>query len=126
MLDGRNAQLADGVQQALGRAPRDFADFARDAAAAGAWSARTRPAMNRRPKLRIVRRRRLAEEAAAVVAALERFMRDTAPTPAPSAGRTAAVGAGRRCSRATGHAAERARAAGAPPRRSADTRRPWG
>ena len=36
-LDGRNAQLADGVQQAIGREPRDFADFARSAAAAGAW-----------------------------------------------------------------------------------------
>ncbi|MGH9112176.1 MAG: NmrA family transcriptional regulator, partial [Acidimicrobiales bacterium] len=40
VLDGRNAQLADGVQRALGRPPRDFADFARDAAAAGAWNAR--------------------------------------------------------------------------------------
>ena len=38
-MDGRNAYLTDGVQQALGRAPRDFAGFARDAAAAGAWSA---------------------------------------------------------------------------------------
>lgn len=37
-LDGRNAHLADGVQRALGRAPRDFADFARTAARAGAWS----------------------------------------------------------------------------------------
>ena len=27
-----------GVQQALGRPPRDFADYARQAAAAGAWS----------------------------------------------------------------------------------------
>ena len=44
VLDGRNAYLADGVQQALGRAPRDFADFARDAAAAGAWSATTEAA----------------------------------------------------------------------------------
>ena len=39
VLDGRNAQLADGVQRALGRPPRDFADFARNAAAAGAWPA---------------------------------------------------------------------------------------
>ena len=38
VLDGRNAQLADGVQRALGRAPKDFADYARDAAAAGAWN----------------------------------------------------------------------------------------
>lgn len=38
VLDGRNAFLTDGVQRALGRAPRDFADYARSAAAAGAWS----------------------------------------------------------------------------------------
>lgn len=37
-LDGRNAHLADGVQRALGRAPRDFTDFARGASASGAWS----------------------------------------------------------------------------------------
>lgn len=36
-LDGRNAHLADGVERALGRAPRDFADFAAAAARAGAW-----------------------------------------------------------------------------------------
>ena len=36
-LDGRNAALGDGMQRALGRAPRDFADFCRAAAAAGAW-----------------------------------------------------------------------------------------
>jgi uncharacterized protein YbjT (DUF2867 family) len=40
VLDGRNAHLADGVQRALGREPKDFADFARDAAAAGAWDVR--------------------------------------------------------------------------------------
>lgn len=38
VLDGRNASLADGVQRALGRAPKDFADYARDAAASGAWA----------------------------------------------------------------------------------------
>ena len=38
VLDGRNAHLTDGVQRALGRAPRDFADYARHAAAAGAWN----------------------------------------------------------------------------------------
>jgi uncharacterized protein YbjT (DUF2867 family) len=38
VLDGRNAHVADGVQRALGRPPRDFADFARDAAAAGVWN----------------------------------------------------------------------------------------
>ena len=38
IFDGRNAYVADGVRRALGRAPRDFADFARAAAAAGVWS----------------------------------------------------------------------------------------
>ena len=37
ITDGRNEYLSDGVEQALGRAPRRFADYARDAAAAGAW-----------------------------------------------------------------------------------------
>ena len=37
VLDGRNAYLTDGVQRALGREPRDFADYARDAAATGVW-----------------------------------------------------------------------------------------
>ena len=41
------------------------------------------PVPNRRPQLRIVAPAASAEEAAAVVAALERFMRETAPTPAP-------------------------------------------
>ena len=40
VLDGRNARLADGVQRALGREPRDFSDYARDAAATGIWNAR--------------------------------------------------------------------------------------
>jgi len=39
VLDGRNEHLADGVQQALGRQPRDFAEFARKAAADGLWEA---------------------------------------------------------------------------------------
>src|SRR5919202_1235635 len=39
VLDGRNAHLADGVQRALGREPRDFADYAREAAASGVWNA---------------------------------------------------------------------------------------
>jgi len=38
VLDGRNAHLNDGVQRALGRQPRDFATYVRDAAATGAWS----------------------------------------------------------------------------------------
>ncbi|NOU96749.1 NAD(P)H-binding protein [Paenibacillus sp. LMG 31456] len=37
VLDGRNSHLTDGVQRALGREPRDFADYARDAAATGVW-----------------------------------------------------------------------------------------
>ncbi len=40
--------------------------------------------VNRRPELRIVAPSASPEEAAAVVAALERFMRDTAPAPMPS------------------------------------------
>ena len=40
VLDGRNESLADGIQQGLGRPPGSFADFARKAAAAGAWSDR--------------------------------------------------------------------------------------
>jgi len=39
VLDGRNAQLAHGVQEALGRAPRDFRDYSERAAATGVWSA---------------------------------------------------------------------------------------
>ena len=38
VLDGRNAYLTDGVQRALGRPPRDFADYAREVAATGLWS----------------------------------------------------------------------------------------
>jgi uncharacterized protein YbjT (DUF2867 family) len=37
VLDGRNAHVTDGVFRALGREPKDFADYARDAAASGAW-----------------------------------------------------------------------------------------
>ncbi|MFD8590230.1 NAD(P)H-binding protein [Streptomyces sp. NPDC059637] len=38
ILDGRNAHLVDGVQQVLGRPPRDFGEFVREAAATGVWS----------------------------------------------------------------------------------------
>jgi uncharacterized protein YbjT (DUF2867 family) len=38
VLDGRNARLADGVQRALGREPRDFREYARATAATGAWN----------------------------------------------------------------------------------------
>jgi uncharacterized protein YbjT (DUF2867 family) len=37
VLDGRNAHLSVGIQQALGREPRDFSDYARTAAATGVW-----------------------------------------------------------------------------------------
>ncbi|QNP69481.1 NmrA family transcriptional regulator [Streptomyces roseirectus] len=38
LLDGHNSySSADGVREVLGRAPRDFTEFARDAAAEGAW-----------------------------------------------------------------------------------------
>jgi hypothetical protein len=43
------------------------------------------PMPNRRPKLAIVAPSASPEEAAAVVAAVERFLRDTAPPPAPAA-----------------------------------------
>jgi uncharacterized protein YbjT (DUF2867 family) len=39
VLDGRNAKLADGVQRALGREPRDFSAYVRETAATGVWSA---------------------------------------------------------------------------------------
>jgi len=39
LLDGHNALLTDGVQRALGRKPRDFSQYVRDAARAGAWRA---------------------------------------------------------------------------------------
>jgi uncharacterized protein YbjT (DUF2867 family) len=38
VLDGRNAYLTDGVQRALGRAPRDFREYAREVAATGLWN----------------------------------------------------------------------------------------
>ena len=39
VVDGRNADTTDGVRRALGREPRDFADYAREAAASGVWHA---------------------------------------------------------------------------------------
>jgi uncharacterized protein YbjT (DUF2867 family) len=39
VLDGRNARVADGVQRALGRPPRDFRDYTRATAATGVWAA---------------------------------------------------------------------------------------
>lgn len=37
VLDGRNTSLADGVQRALGRSPRDFSDYVRDTVSTGVW-----------------------------------------------------------------------------------------
>ena len=37
VLDGRNAHLGNGIRQVLGRPARDFANYARDAAATGIW-----------------------------------------------------------------------------------------
>jgi uncharacterized protein YbjT (DUF2867 family) len=37
LFDGRNTPLADGVQRALGRPPRDFSDYVRQTAATGIW-----------------------------------------------------------------------------------------
>jgi uncharacterized protein YbjT (DUF2867 family) len=38
VLVEENSSVTDGVREALGRAPRDFADYARDAAASGVWT----------------------------------------------------------------------------------------
>jgi uncharacterized protein YbjT (DUF2867 family) len=42
VLDGRNAHRTDGVQEALGRPPTDFAEYARRVAATGGWDAGVR------------------------------------------------------------------------------------
>ncbi len=38
VLDGRNSHLSDGVERALGRPPKDFAEFARQVAQTGIWA----------------------------------------------------------------------------------------
>jgi uncharacterized protein YbjT (DUF2867 family) len=38
VLDGRNSQVMDGVERAMGRPARDFRDFARRIAARGTWN----------------------------------------------------------------------------------------
>jgi uncharacterized protein YbjT (DUF2867 family) len=40
VLDGRNSSLSNGVERALGRPPRDFADYARETAKTGIWNSR--------------------------------------------------------------------------------------
>jgi uncharacterized protein YbjT (DUF2867 family) len=39
VLDGRNSKTTDGVQRALGREAKDFAEYLRDTAATGVWNA---------------------------------------------------------------------------------------
>jgi uncharacterized protein YbjT (DUF2867 family) len=39
VVDGRNADTTDGVERALGRPARDFADYVRETAATGVWNA---------------------------------------------------------------------------------------
>lgn len=41
VLDGRNVEVMRGVEAALQRAPRDFADYARRVAATGVWATAT-------------------------------------------------------------------------------------
>jgi len=38
VLDGRNTEVMNGVQEALGRPPRDFTEYARTTAATGVWN----------------------------------------------------------------------------------------
>jgi len=38
VLDGRNEYLTDGVQRALNRQPKDFKEYAKQAAAEGYWN----------------------------------------------------------------------------------------
>jgi len=38
VLDGRNSYVTDGVQRALGRPPKEFKQYAKDAAATGVWN----------------------------------------------------------------------------------------
>lgn len=65
-----------------------------------------RVSVNRRPKLQIIAPAASEEEAAALVVALERFMRDTAPTPAPPPPAGPSAWARASLLEATGHAAD--------------------
>jgi len=60
---------------------------------------------NRRPKLEIIAPSASPEETAAVVVALERFMRDTAPLPAPEPPAARPAWARASLLEGTGHAA---------------------
>ena len=41
VLDGRNSYICDGVQRALGREPKEFAEYARRCAESGVWDLRS-------------------------------------------------------------------------------------
>ena len=43
VLDGRNAEVGDGVERVLGRPARDFADYARITTATGVWTPTDQP-----------------------------------------------------------------------------------
>ncbi|MEV6428898.1 NAD(P)H-binding protein [Nocardia sp. NPDC051463] len=47
VLDGRNSATTDGVHRALGRQPKDFAEYVRDAAHSTAWNALGRKIIGR-------------------------------------------------------------------------------
>ncbi len=55
VLDGRNSRVADGVTRALGRAPRDFADYVRHTAATGVWTGTAAEAARSAPGVRTPR-----------------------------------------------------------------------
>jgi hypothetical protein len=38
ILDGRNEDVTDGVERALGRPPRDLPEYVRETAATGVWT----------------------------------------------------------------------------------------
>lgn len=38
VLDGRNASISHGIEEALGRKPKDFSEYVREIAASGLWS----------------------------------------------------------------------------------------
>src|ERR671916_2350735 len=48
VVDGRNANTTDGVQRALGREPKNYADYASDAATSGVWNVRRKQPRPRR------------------------------------------------------------------------------
>ena len=38
VLDGRNASISYGVEEALGRKPKDFSEYVKEIAASGLWN----------------------------------------------------------------------------------------